>query len=125
MAGAAGVIAARKNTSHLQEVGQIHGSAGPALYEEIPYDDDGNNRARSLMDLVPTAVETPTLDIGHTVTPSPHHPLGTSATVGVPPGIANAVVDGRMAMVPSVGEGGQGLGFGNRGATKKTRRKQE
>ena len=35
---------------------------------------------------------------GHTVTPSPHHPLGAkgvgeSATVGAPPAIVNAVVD--------------------------------
>ena len=44
--------------------GQIHGGLtqgiGPALYEEIPYDEDGNNLAGSFMDyLVPTAVETP------------------------------------------------------------------
>ncbi|MDE0555886.1 MAG: hypothetical protein OXI24_16835, partial [Candidatus Poribacteria bacterium] len=37
-------------------------------------------------------------ETGHTVTPSPHHPLGAkgvgeSATVGAPPAIANAVVD--------------------------------
>jgi len=64
---------------------------GPALYEEIPYDEDGNNLAGSFMDyLVPTAVETPAWETGHTVTPSPHHPLGAkgvgeSATVGAPP----------------------------------------
>ena len=83
--------------------GQIHGGLtqgiGPALYEEIPYDEDGNNLAGSFMDyLVPTAVETPAWETGHTVTPSPHHPLGAkgvgeSATVGAPPAIANAVVD--------------------------------
>ena len=83
--------------------GQIHGGLtqglGPALYAEIPYDEDGNNLAGSFMDyLVPTAVETPAWETGHTVTPSPHHPLGAkgvgeSATVGAPPAIANAVVD--------------------------------
>ena len=83
--------------------GQIHGGVtqglGPALYEEIPYDEDGNNLAGSFMDyLVPTAVETPAWETGHTATPSPHHPLGAkgvgeSATVGAPPAIANAVVD--------------------------------
>ena len=83
--------------------GQIHGGLtqglGPALYEEMTYDEDGNNLAGSFMDyLVPTAVETPAWETGHTVTPSPHHPLGAkgvgeSATVGAPPAIANAVVD--------------------------------
>jgi carbon-monoxide dehydrogenase large subunit len=48
--------------------------------------------------LLPTAVETPKWETDHTVTPSPHHPLGAtgvgeSATVGAPPAIANAVVD--------------------------------
>ena len=47
---------------------------------------------------MPTAVETPAWETAHTVTPSPHHPLGAkgvgeSATVGAPPAIANAVVD--------------------------------
>ena len=83
--------------------GQIHGGLtqglGPALYEEMTYDEDGNNLAGSFMDyLVPTAVETPAWETGHTVTPSPHHPLGAkgvgeSATVGAPPAIVNAVVD--------------------------------
>ena len=83
--------------------GQIHGGLtqglGPALYEEMTYDEDGNNQAGSFMDyLVPTAVETPAWETGHTITPSPHHPLGAkgvgeSATVGAPPAIANAVVD--------------------------------
>jgi hypothetical protein len=83
--------------------GQIHGGLtqglAPALFEEIPYDEDGNNLAGSFMDyLVPTAMETPAWDTDHTVTPSPHHPLGAkgvgeSATVGAPPAIANAVVD--------------------------------
>ncbi|MYC87704.1 MAG: molybdopterin-dependent oxidoreductase, partial [Gemmatimonadales bacterium] len=83
--------------------GQIHGGLtqgiGPALFEEIPYDEDGNNLAGSFMDyLVPTSMETPAWETGHTITPSPHHPLGAkgvgeSATVGAPPAIANAVVD--------------------------------
>ena len=65
----------------------------------MTYDEDGNNQAGSFMDyLVPTAVETPAWETGHTITPSPHHPLGAkgvgeSATVGAPPAIANAVVD--------------------------------
>ena len=81
--------------------GQIHGGLTQGLgpYEEMTYDEDGNNLAGSFMDyLVPTAVETPAWETGHTVTPSPHHPLGAkgvgeSATVGAPPAIVNAVVD--------------------------------
>ncbi|HEY7512052.1 MAG TPA: aerobic carbon-monoxide dehydrogenase large subunit [Vicinamibacteria bacterium] len=83
--------------------GQVHGGLtmgmAPALLEEISYDESGNVQGGSFMDyLVPTAVETPKWETGHTVTPSPHHPLGAkgvgeSATVGAPPAIANAVVD--------------------------------
>jgi carbon-monoxide dehydrogenase large subunit len=83
--------------------GQIHGGLNmglaPALYEEITYDELGNNMAGTFMDyLVPTAVESPAWETGKTTTPSPHHPIGAkgvgeSATVGAPPAIANAVVD--------------------------------
>ncbi len=83
--------------------GQIHGGLAmgmaPALLEEISYDENGNIQGGSFMDyLLPTAMETPKWETGHTVTPSPHHPLGAkgvgeSATVGAPPAIVNAVVD--------------------------------
>jgi len=83
--------------------GQIHGGLtmglAPALYEEIVYDENGQNLSGTFMDyLLPTAVETPKWEVGKTITPSPHHPLGAkgigeSATVGAPPAIANAVVD--------------------------------
>jgi carbon-monoxide dehydrogenase large subunit len=83
--------------------GQIHGGLNmglaPALYEEITYDELGNNMAGTFMDyLVPTAMESPSWETGKTTTPSPHHPIGAkgvgeSATVGAPPAIANAVVD--------------------------------
>ncbi len=83
--------------------GQIHGGLtqglAPALFEEMSYDENGNNLAGSFMDyLLPTAMETPRWETEKTVTPCPHHPLGAkgvgeSATVGAPPAIANAVVD--------------------------------
>ncbi len=83
--------------------GQIHGGLSqglaPALFEEMPYDENGNNLAGSFMDyLVPTSMETPNWETDKTVTPCPHHPFGAkgvgeSATVGAPPAIANAVVD--------------------------------
>jgi aerobic carbon-monoxide dehydrogenase large subunit len=83
--------------------GQIHGGLtmglGPALFEEISYDEAGNVQGGSFIDyLMPTAMETPKWETDKTVTPSPHHPLGAkgvgeSATVGAPPAIVNAVVD--------------------------------
>jgi carbon-monoxide dehydrogenase large subunit len=83
--------------------GQIHGGLtmglAPALFEEIVYDENGQNLTGTFMDyLLPTAVETPKWEVGNTITPSPHHPLGAkgvgeSPTVGAPPAIANAVVD--------------------------------
>ena len=83
--------------------GQVHGGLtqgiAPAMYEELIYDEDGNILNGTFMDyLVPTAVESPSWETGHTVTPSPHHPIGAkgvgeSPTVGAPPAIANAIVD--------------------------------
>ena len=48
--------------------------------------------------LIPTSMEVPDLELGHTVTPSPHHPIGAkgvgeSPTVGSPPAIVNAILD--------------------------------
>jgi carbon-monoxide dehydrogenase large subunit len=83
--------------------GQIHGGLtmgfAPALMEEIQSDENGNIYGATFMDyMVPTAVETPKWELGATVTPSPHHPIGAkgvgeSATVGAPAAIVNAVVD--------------------------------
>jgi carbon-monoxide dehydrogenase large subunit len=83
--------------------GQIHGGLtmglAPSLYEEIVYDENGQNLTGTLADyLLPTAVESPKWELGKTITPSPHHPIGAkgvgeSPTVGAPPAIANAVVD--------------------------------
>lgn len=83
--------------------GQVHGGLtqgiAPAMYEELIYDDDGNILNGTFMDyLVPTAVESPKWETGHTITPSPHHPIGAkgvgeSPTVGAPPAIANAIID--------------------------------
>jgi len=83
--------------------GQVHGGLtqgiAPAMYEELIYDEDGNILNGTFMDyLVPTAVESPSWETGHTVTPCPHHPIGAkgvgeSPTVGAPPAIANAIID--------------------------------
>jgi len=83
--------------------GQIHGGladgVGMALMEIIAFDDEGNCLSGSFMDyLLPSALEVPTWELGETVTPSPHHPLGAkgvgeSATVGSPAAVVNAVMD--------------------------------
>src|SRR3954469_13425824 len=83
--------------------GQIHGGlcdgVGMALMEVISFDEDGNCLNGSFMDyLIPTALEVPDWELGETVTPSPHHPIGAkgvgeSATVGSPPAVVNAVMD--------------------------------
>jgi aerobic carbon-monoxide dehydrogenase large subunit len=83
--------------------GQIEGGLtmglAPALFEEIIYDENGQNLTGTMADyLLPTAVESPKWELGKTITPSPHHPFGAkgvgeSPTVGAPPAIANAVVD--------------------------------
>ncbi len=83
--------------------GQIHGGladgVGMALMQLIAFDDGGNNLGGSFMDyLLPTSMECPSWELGETVTPSPHHPIGVkgvgeSATVGSPAAVVNAVMD--------------------------------
>ncbi|HEY7625821.1 MAG TPA: molybdopterin cofactor-binding domain-containing protein, partial [Ilumatobacteraceae bacterium] len=83
--------------------GQVHGGLadglGMALMQVIAFDEEGNCLGGSFMDyLLPTAVECPSWELGETVTPSPHHPLGVkgvgeSATVGSPAAVVNAVLD--------------------------------
>ncbi|WP_246278427.1 aerobic carbon-monoxide dehydrogenase large subunit [Phytohabitans rumicis] len=83
--------------------GQVHGGladgVGMALMQLIAFDEDGNCLGASFMDyLLPTSVECPSWELGETVTPSPHHPIGAkgvgeSATVGSPAAVVNAVMD--------------------------------
>jgi aerobic carbon-monoxide dehydrogenase large subunit len=83
--------------------GQIHGGLcegfGIAAMEQITFDENGNCIGANLTDyLLPTAWETPRFELGETVTPSPHHPIGAkgvgeSATVGSPAAFVNAVID--------------------------------
>jgi carbon-monoxide dehydrogenase large subunit len=83
--------------------GQVHGGlaegVGIALMEIITFDEQGNCLNGSFMDyLIPTSMEVPTWELGYTVTPSPHHPIGAkgvgeSPNVGSVPAVVNAVVD--------------------------------
>ncbi len=83
--------------------GQVHGGLTEAfaiaMGQEIKYDATGNVMNGSFMDFfIPTAVETPHWETDHTVTPSPHHPIGAkgvgeSPNVGGVPAFSNAVND--------------------------------
>ncbi|WP_298822548.1 aerobic carbon-monoxide dehydrogenase large subunit [uncultured Roseibium sp.] len=83
--------------------GQVHGGLTEAfaiaMGQEIRYDETGNVMGASFMDFfIPTAVETPHWETDHTVTPSPHHPIGAkgvgeSPNVGGVPAFSNAVND--------------------------------
>jgi carbon-monoxide dehydrogenase large subunit len=83
--------------------GQVHrglaDGIGVALMQSIVFDSIGNCLGGSFMDyLLPTAMECPSWELGATVTPSPHHPVGAkgigeSATVGSPPAVVNSVMD--------------------------------
>src|SRR6266540_1824249 len=83
--------------------GQVHGGLadgiGMALMQVMAFDENGNCLGGSFMDyLLPTSVECPSWELGATVTPSPHHPIGAkgigeSATVGSPAAVVNSVLD--------------------------------
>ncbi|HEX9848682.1 MAG TPA: aerobic carbon-monoxide dehydrogenase large subunit [Acidimicrobiia bacterium] len=83
--------------------GQIHGGLAEGFamssMQYITFDESGNCIGSNFMDyLIPTAWETPRFELGETVTPSPHHPIGAkgvgeSATVGSPAAYVNAVID--------------------------------
>jgi carbon-monoxide dehydrogenase large subunit len=87
--------------------GQIHGGViqgiGQALYEGAVYDENGQLLTGSLMDYaLPRADNFPKLELGHTYTPSPHHPIGVkgvgeTGSIASTPTIYNAVID---ALVP-------------------------
>jgi len=83
--------------------GQVHrglaDGIGMALMQAITFDEAGNCLGGSFMDyLLPTSMECPSPELGATVTPSPHHPVGAkgigeSATVGSPAAVVNSVID--------------------------------
>ena len=83
--------------------GQIHGGIaqgiGPALTEELVYDEQGQLLTGSFMDYaIPRASDLPRFELGVTVTPSPLNPLGAkgtgeAGTIGATPAVLNAVVD--------------------------------
>ena len=82
--------------------GQIAGGVvqgiGGVLFEHLAYDSEGNPMATTFMDyLLPTAVEVPIIEYGHTETPSlrpgGYKGVGEGGAIGAPPAVVNAVAD--------------------------------
>jgi aerobic carbon-monoxide dehydrogenase large subunit len=86
--------------------GQVHGGVaqglGQALLENTVYDSSGQLVSGSFLEYtMPRADDMVQLEIGHTVTPSPHNPLGVkgigeAGTIASTAAVANAVVDALM-----------------------------
>ena len=83
--------------------GQIHGGVvqgiAQALCEGAVYDDGGQLLTGTMMDYtMPRADMFPNFELGETVTPSPHHPIGVkgvgeTGTIASTPTVYNAVLD--------------------------------
>ena len=83
--------------------GQVFGGTaqgvGTALYEEMPFDEQGQPLATTLGDyLLPGATEVPSIRIGHMESPSPYtrfgqKGIGEGGAIAPPAAIANAVND--------------------------------
>jgi carbon-monoxide dehydrogenase large subunit len=88
--------------------GQVYGGAaqgiGTALYEAMPYSEDGQPLASTLADyLLPGATEVPPIRIEHMETPAPYTEfgqkgIGESGAIGSAAAIANAVNDALRAL---------------------------
>jgi carbon-monoxide dehydrogenase large subunit len=87
-----------------QHLGALAHGFGGALYEELPYDENGQPLATSFKDyFLPTVMEMPQLTLDHIVTPNPFTPggfkgAGETGTVGPPAVLANAVEDALKPM---------------------------
>jgi aerobic carbon-monoxide dehydrogenase large subunit len=82
-----------------QVIGGVAQGIGTALYEEMPFDANGQPLATTLADyILPGATEVPVLRIDHMETASPYTEfgqkgIGESGAIGSPAAIANAVND--------------------------------
>ena len=83
--------------------GQVHGGVvqgvGPALWEGVVYDEDGQPLTGTMLDYaLPRADGFPDIHVQSNTTPSPHHPLGLkgvgeAGTIASTPTVYNAVMD--------------------------------
>ena len=94
--------------------GQVRGGVvqgiGTALYEEIPYDENGQPLAITLSDYrIPGAVEMPPIKVAHTTTPTPFTEygvkgMGEGGAIAPAAAIANALRDALAAIGAEVNE---------------------
>lgn len=93
-----------------QIVGGVAQGIGTALYEEIPYDENGQPLASTFMDyLLPGAAEVPDIRVEHMNSPSPHTAygikgLGEGGAIAPPAAIANAINDALRPLRAQVNE---------------------
>jgi carbon-monoxide dehydrogenase large subunit len=93
-----------------QIVGGIAQGIGNALYEEIPYDENGQPLATTFADyLLPGAPEIPAIKIDHMCTPTPHTEygmkgMGEGGAISPPAAIANAIRDALLGIGAEINE---------------------
>jgi aerobic carbon-monoxide dehydrogenase large subunit len=93
-----------------QVLGGLAQGIGTALYEEMPFDSEGQPLACTFADyLLPSAGEVPPIRIEHMETPSPYTEfgqkgIGESGAIGAPAAIANAVNDALKGLGVEIGE---------------------
>jgi len=93
-----------------QVMGGLAQGIGTALYEEMPFDAEGQPLACTFADyLLPGASEMPATRIEHMETPSPYTEfgqkgIGESGAIGPPAAIANAVNDALSGLRVEIGE---------------------
>jgi len=93
-----------------QVLGGLAQGIGTALYEEMPFDAEGQPLACTFADyLLPGAGEVPATRIEHMQTPSPYTEfgqkgIGESGAIGPPAAIANAVNDALKGLGIEIGE---------------------
>ncbi|MDO8299187.1 xanthine dehydrogenase family protein molybdopterin-binding subunit [Lacisediminimonas sp.] len=93
-----------------QIAGGIVQGIGTALFEEIPYDENGQPLATTFADyLLPGSMEIPRIKIGHMVTPTPHTEygmkgMGEGGAISPPAAIANAIRDALMHIGAEINE---------------------
>jgi carbon-monoxide dehydrogenase large subunit len=93
-----------------QVVGGVVQGLGTALYEEIPYDENGQPLASTFLDyLIPGAPESPDVRVLHMETPSPHtrfgiKGMGEGGAIAPPAAVVNAVNDALRPLGAEVAE---------------------
>lgn len=93
-----------------QVVGGVAQGLGTALYEEIPYSDNGQPLASTFLDyMIPGATEVPDVRVLHMETPSPHtrfgiKGMGEGGAIAPPAAVINAINDALKPLGVTVGE---------------------